>query len=252
MRDCRFLDNETGILTGNDGVAELTLESCEFDGRAQPADGFGHNLYVGAIARFEMRACWSHHANAGHLVKTRARESRLLYNRLTDEPGGRASYEIDCPNGGVLIAVGNLIVQEPTTQNNALVSYGAEGYRWPLNRLVLAHNTLVNRREIGTFVRVYPGNVESTLVNNLFVGAGINDGTGPLDAGGNRHAAPGQFRDPARFDFHLRADSALRGRAVVARDAGVGDAKPSAEYEHPRRLRLLRDPIALSPGAFQS
>jgi len=227
-------------------------------------------------------------------VKTRARESRLLYNRLTDEPGGRASYEIDCPNGGVLIAVGNLIEQQPTTQNNAMLSYGAEGWRWPVNRLVIAHNTFVNRREIGTFVRAYPGQVDVFIANNLFVGKGTSEGIGDIDGGGNLYASPWEFRDATGLDFRLAPESRLRGRAVpvgvhrgsggergAGRNAGsdagsdanadlVRDAVPIAEYEHPRRLKMLpRAPgspkapmpaagakpaprAQLAPGAFQS
>lgn len=251
--DCRFVDNETGLLTGNDGVSELVVERCEFAGRAPGAggSGFSHNLYVGRIARFAMIGCWSHHANAGHLVKTRARESRLLCNRLTDEAGGRASYELDCPNGGVLIAVGNLIVQEPTTGNRTIVSYGAEGYRWPVNRLVLAHNTLVTRAGIATFVRAHPGAGDAFVANNLFVGEGVSEGIGAVDGAGNRYASPREFRDPAGFDFSLRPESALRAGAVPLATAGVPEAIPSAEYLHPRGLRPLVEGSALAPGAVQ-
>lgn len=251
--DCRFVDNETGILTGNDGVSELVVERCEFAGRAlaNGGSGFSHNLYVGRIARFAMIGCWSHHANAGHLVKTRARESRLLCNRLTDEAGGRASYELDCPNGGVLIVVGNLIVQEPTTGNRTLVSYGAEGFRWLVNRLVLAHNTLVTRAGIATFVRAHAGAVDAFVANNLFVGEGVSEGIGAVDGAGNRYASLREFRDPADFDFSLRPDSALRAGAVPLAAAGVPEAIPSAEYLHPRGLRPLAESAVLAPGAFQ-
>lgn len=254
VRDCRFVDNETGILTGNDADAELLVERCEFAGRAltDPGGRFSHNLYVGAIGRFEMRGCWSHHANLGHLVKTRARESHLLCNRLTDEAGGRASYELDCPNGGVLVAVGNLIVQEPTTDNRTIVAYGAEGYRWPANRLVLSHNTLVTRAGIATFVRAHPGaSVDAFVANNLFVGEGVSEGIGAVDGAGNRYASLREFRDPTGFDFSLRDDSALRGRAVALAAVGVPEAIPTAEYAHPLALRRLSGVGVLAPGAFQ-
>ena len=39
---------------------------------------------------------------------------------------------------------GNLIAQSATTDNPAIVSYGAENGRWPVNRLQMSHNTLIN------------------------------------------------------------------------------------------------------------
>ena len=127
VRDSKFLDNQMGLLTNNDPSSELVVERCEFAG---PKDGthWYHNLYVGLIGKVTVTASWSHNARAGHLLKSRARESHILYNRLTDE-AGTASYELEFANGGVARVVGNLIEQTATTQNQAIVSYGAEGYR---------------------------------------------------------------------------------------------------------------------------
>ena len=174
VRDSRFIDNQMGLLTGNDAASELTVERCEFSG---PTDGdhWYHNLYAGTIARLTLIGSWSHKARRGHLVKSRARENHILYNRLTDE-GGNASYELEFPNGGIARAIGNVIEQSPRTDNRTLVSFGAEGYRWPVNRLAMSHNTVVNRALNGTFVRVSPGDasvkVAVQLYNNLWVGPG--------------------------------------------------------------------------------
>lgn len=46
-------------------------------------------------------------------------------------------------NGGLAWVLGNIIGQSPTTDNRDLISYGAEGQRWPENALDPAHNTLV-------------------------------------------------------------------------------------------------------------
>jgi hypothetical protein len=76
-----------------------------------------------------------HHADVGHLLKSRAARSHILYNRLTDETGGRASYELEFPNGGLAYVVGNVIEQAATTENETIISFGAEGYR-PRNELI--------------------------------------------------------------------------------------------------------------------
>ena len=52
--------------------------------------------------------------------------SRVLNNRFDDRPSGEASYEIDFPNGGDNVVVGNLIAQSARTQNTDLLSMGAE------------------------------------------------------------------------------------------------------------------------------
>lgn len=170
VRDARFIDNQMGILTGNDGVSELIVEGSEFSG---PRDGerWYHNLYVGAIDRLTVTDSRFHHARRGHLLKSRARENEVRGNRLADE-GGTASYELEFPNGGIARVVDNLIEQSPHTDNPVIVAFGAEGYRWPENRLAMQGNTVVNRASRGVFVRVWPGPVEVAFDDNRWVGPG--------------------------------------------------------------------------------
>ena len=245
VRDSRFIDNQMSLLTGNDRDSELTVERCEFTG---PSDGprHYHNLYVGSIARLVLTGSWLHSARVGHLVKSRARENHVLYNRIADE-GGNASYELEFPAGGVAWVVGNLIEQSARTENAVIVSFGVEGYAWPENRLAMAHNTVVNRRMLGgTFVRVSPGAGPPLLINNLWVGPG--DFSMPADAveTGNRRASLRWFQDPGRYDYRLRERHAL---APVSAPPSA-NLQPVAEYRHPRGLRRLEAAPNL-PGAFQ-
>ena len=76
-----------------------------------------------------------HHGAFGHLVKSRARENLIVNNRITDENSGKASYELEFPNGGVALVLGNIVQQSAQTENSQLVSFGAEGYRWPQSEL---------------------------------------------------------------------------------------------------------------------
>ena len=134
VRDCLFRDNEDGILTGADPASEILVENCEFDHNGA-GDGYSHNLHIGQVGRFTMRFCWSHRARVGHLVKSRARENFLLYNRLTDEEDGTSSYVIDLPNGGRSFLIGNIIQHGPRAENGVAVSYAAEGAKNPLQEL---------------------------------------------------------------------------------------------------------------------
>ena len=52
---------------------------------------------------------YSYHAKVGHLLKTRAAVNHVLYNRLKDEPDGRANYEMEFAVGGVAYVVGNVM-----------------------------------------------------------------------------------------------------------------------------------------------
>lgn len=250
LKWCRFFGNQMGLLTSNDPAAVLEAVSCEFSDNSAN-DGFSHNLYVGSIARAEISGCYFARAHVGHLLKSRARENRILYNRLTDETG-TASYEIDLPNGGRALVLGNLIVQEASTQNWSIVSFGAEGYKGAQHELAVVHNTLVNRRPgDAMFVRVLPGQATVRVVNNLLVGAGRLDGVLESSPSDNLRVPESVFRAPRQYDFALPEGSNLRERAVMPESSPQWPMRPTAQYEHPMRLRPLTGRSRPSHGAIQ-
>ena len=52
-----------------------------------------------------------------------------------------------------------------------MISFGAEGYRWPRNELFMVNNTLVDDLPRGgDFLRVYPGADRVLVHNNLLLG----------------------------------------------------------------------------------
>lgn len=170
VRNCTFLDNENGILAGNDKASMLDIENSEF-GHNGAGDGYSHNLYVGTMRRLTVTGSYFHHARVGHLLKSRATENRIFDNRLIDGEGGRASYELEFPNGGLAYVVGNTIRQSATTENPVMISFGAEGYTWPRNELHLMGNTLVDdRRPPGVFLRVRPGTDRVETSGNRLIG----------------------------------------------------------------------------------
>ena len=252
VRNCAFVDNENGILTGNEAETRLDIEGSEF-GNNGHGDGYSHNLYVGTIARLTVTASYFHHARVGHLLKSRAAESRILYNRLTDEAGGTASYELEFPSGGIAHVVGNIIEQSALTSNPALVSFGAEGYHWPRNELHLVNNTLIDRRASGgVFVVANPENRRLLAVNNLLVGAGAIETAGVGDYRNNFKARREDFVDPDRYDYRLRAQSRLAGRGSQFDVARIIHIVPVREYQHPRNAGMVNRQTRLQPGAMQS
>lgn len=251
VRNCTFTDNQNGILTGNNTTIELDIVNSEF-GYNGHGDGQSHNLYVGEIARLSVSGSYFHHAKVGHLLKSRAAVNHIVYNRLSDEVGGSASYEMEFAAGGVAYVIGNIIQQGSQTQNPHLISYATEGYKWPKNELYLINNTLVDGRpQGGVFLRVKPGNVTVKALNNLLVGKGTLDSTGTGDYRNNFTVGWEEFELAAREDYRLRRQSKLLGTAVDAGLTGGQALMPDSEYVHPRKVVRLKGP-ARHPGALQS
>jgi hypothetical protein len=249
--DCAFLDNQNGILTANRADIELEIENSEF-GNNGAGDGQSHNLYAGAIAKLSVIGSYFHHANVGHLLKSRALRSDILYNRLTDETGGRASYELEFPSGGLARVIGNVIEQGALTDNSTIISYGAEGYRWPRNELYLVNNTIIDDRpDGGTFLRVKAGADRIKAVNNLLFGKGNLDSAGRGEYRANYHAQAGDFASPPEFDYRLKRRSKLIGKAEDPGSAEGVNLRPTREYIHPRQSRPVA-PLPYNPGAIQS
>ncbi len=144
IRRCAFYDNEMGLLTGNVSDAELNIEDSQFGLAPQHAGSLHHLLYVGRIASVKVTGSRFEQGHIGHLIKSRARHSVISHNHIVDGPGGRASYEIDLPNGGLARIADNRIGQGARTENPALVSFGAEGAAWPHSALILQDNTLIS------------------------------------------------------------------------------------------------------------
>lgn len=250
IRNCRFVDNENGILTAG-GDAELDIENSEF-GRNGAGDGYSHNLYVGALRRLRVTGSYFHHAKVGHLLKSRAAENHILYNRLTDESGGRASYELEFPNGGIAYVIGNIIEQSAISENRTIVSFGAEGYTRPANELYLINNTLIdNRPDSGMFLAVKPGASIVKAFNNLLLGKRpLNTGINGVFVN-NPNIDAGTFVLADRHDYRIRRDSPLQ-RSFMSPGAANGfEFAPTMEYVHPASTRRLLTAPTL-PGARQT
>ncbi|MDB5815122.1 MAG: hypothetical protein JWN23_2239 [Rhodocyclales bacterium] len=255
ISSCRFLDNENGILTAADPDSQLDIEFSEF-GNNGDGSGWSHNLYVGHIGRLRVTGSYFHHARAGHLLKSRAKVNIVTYNRLTDDEGGHASYELEFPNGGLALVLGNIIEQSATTENASIISYGAEGLVGSSNRLVLVHNTIVDHRH-GTplVVRGKPGEVVVQAVNNLLIDSGpLGLPAGALDMGnqvGTLAQLDADYRPLAATLWKIppRSATALNlPQALAQEDA---DLEMSMEYKHPMKVSKVTAKVRIA-GAMQN
>ena len=255
VRNSRFTGNELGILSSANAQAQLIVEQCEFDHNRLDTDqeeNPGHQIYVGRIARFTLRDSYVHHGYIGHLVKSRARANFIYYNRLSDEAGGRASYELEFPDGGIAYVVGNIIQQGPETENATMIAFAAERFYWKRNELYLVNNTLIDdARRFLPLVHVRAGTDVVRATNNIVVA----DGWAGLRLAGvlnsTTRATPADMPLAGTADYRLSPSSPLVGTAI---DPGLAHGvalRPDREYVHPRSSRAVAD-APYSPGALQS
>ena len=233
IRNCYFHDNQDGILTSA-GNSTILIEYSEFDHNGA-GDGYSHNVYIGNIAHLIFRYNYSHRAVVGHLLKSRAAENDIYYNRLSEEAAGTASYDIDLANGGKSFIIGNIIEKGPLAQNSSLVGYQEEGVAAgnPNHELFVINNTMVNDLGHGTFVNVAGSvTVPAVIKNNILRGSGAV--TTQVDATEtNNFSGNAKLVNPASYDYHLQAGSpAINAGAAPGQGAGIS-LTPVYQYLHP-------------------
>lgn len=258
LRHCSFHHNEMGILTNNDAASHVVIEYCHFASNGY-GDGYSHNMYINHVGRFTLRFSYSHDAVIGHNVKSRAHENYILYNRLDQAGGGNTSREIDLPNGGLAVIVGNILDHGPNTDNSNLIGFGMEGFSNPRATIVVANNTFLTARGAGGFVTLPQSGTDTVrVVNNIFAGLAtmLTGNAAVIDTAANlivRDIADAGFRDRAARDYHLLPSS-------PAIDAGVDPGSidgfsllPAHEYRHPTGSRPRADvpPVDLGAHAYQ-
>ena len=250
VRHCLFFRNEAGVLTGNEPNITVTIENSEFAYNGHPS-GLSHGIYAGSINTLKMTGNYLHHANTGHLIKSRARNNFILYNRITDESGW-ASYEVNLPNGGNALIMGNIIQQGRETENSTLISYGEEGYTDKKNTLKLIHNTMINDHPFGgTFLKIAAGTVETISTNNLYIGQGKSLPRENLTTMNDIYATWDIFELPQRHNYALNAKG-LDLAQIRTPDTAADLLKltPDQQYTHPLRTARLAGKATHS-GALQ-
>ena len=146
VRECSFVENENGILTGP-GDQIVTVERCRFF-RNGAGDGYSHNLYIGGVRMLVFRDSVSDHAVKGHDLKSRARETVIVNSVFDDGDDGEASYLVNCPNGGKVRMTGCRLVQSPKASNGVMVAIGEEG-AYDETEFWSERNSFENRRRDG-------------------------------------------------------------------------------------------------------
>jgi hypothetical protein len=211
LRNVFFHDNENGLLTGANTNSDVLIEYSEF-GHNGRGDGQSHNLYVGHVKSLTFRYSYSHDANVGHNLKSRANTNTIVYSRFSSlAPGqtgstaaGQPSYEINLPNAGTAYIIGNVIQQPAVSKNTGMVTFGEEGASNPTQDLYVINNTFLNDNpDKGTFLFI-SGNVTkpALIQNNIFSGTGTLSSQASAVQKTNFRSVAAGFVNRAVYDLH--------------------------------------------------
>jgi spore coat protein U-like protein len=242
LRNSFIHDNQNGILANANANSDVLIENTEF-GHNGAGDGQSHNLYIGHVKSLTFRYNFSHDANVGHNLKSRADTNLIAYNRFSSlNPGetgstaaGKPSYEIDLPNAGTSYIIGNVIQQPASNSNSAMLAYGEEGAVNAGSDLYVINNTFLNDMGSGGTFMFVSGKVPTPAVaqNNIYAGVGtFSTQASTIDKTNYRSASP-SFANRAAYDLHPV------GSALVidaGSDPGVSakgvSLKAVAQYKH--------------------
>ncbi len=187
VRNSVFIDNQEGILTGEDPGETITVTNSKFENNGNPDPRyFQHALYVNRAGRLTVSGNLFCGQLIGHAIKSRALVTRIENNQIYDGQGyaavgcraGSSSFAIDIPEGGVTTISGNRIFQGPATQNNKLVAYGEEGLPFGNNSMLVSNNVFTNSAPNATGI-YDPKCIPIQLTNNTFQGVAT-----PVDPSG--------------------------------------------------------------------
>ena len=241
MRDSFLHDNENGILSGVNTASTIILENNEF-GHNGRGDGYTHNVYIGKAGKLIFRYNFSHDANVGHNLKSRALYNTIAYNRFSSlrdgEVGstaaGKPSYEINLPNGGTSFIIGNVIMQPASANNPAMISYGEEGTTNRATDLYVINNTFLNDDSVrGTFVTVRNADTPAKLINNIFSGFGTVTTQTKAVKTTNYQALSVGFVNRAAYDLRPLATPLIVDAGSVPPDGrGNVSLNAAASYKH--------------------
>lgn len=251
VRNCSFHDNENGILTSNQGSnGELIIQQSEFNHNGLGSAGYTHNIYVGRIGEFVFEASYSHHAEHGHNVKTRAQRNYILYSRIMDEEQGNASYQIDIPNGGLSYIIGCLLHQGNNAENSHMISYAAEGATNDFQEIYVINNSMVNDRPNGKGIR-FAGTPKAVITNNIFDGFSQtvvgNVTLGPS----NLETDMSGFVDRQGFDYTLSAGSPAIDAGTSPGSGNGFSLNPDKMYVHPHSSTERKVTNVIDIGAYE-
>ncbi len=146
-----FEKNQNGILCSSSSTIKVNIVNSKFLGNGA-GDGRSHGIYINDVALLSVVGSLFLDTKVGHHIKSRARRTEVR-NTVLDDGVGDSSYSIDFSNAGVGIVEGNTIIQTGKSGiNKTMISYGAEGVKYPENSLLVKGNTFIDKQTSGVGV----------------------------------------------------------------------------------------------------
>jgi hypothetical protein len=253
LRGSYIHDNEDGILSNPNTSSDILIETTEFSHNGN-GDGQSHNLYIGNNRSLTFRYNYSHDANVGHNLKSRALTNTIAYNRFSSSGLGQPSYEIDLPNAGTSYVIGNVIEQPSANQNPNIVAYGEEGATNPAQDLYVVNNTFLNDYGSGgTFVMVGSGVTKPVLIqNNIFAGVGSVTNQGAAVLKTNYASAAPAFVNRALYDLHPTSALMIDAGSAPGNSATGLSLAPLGQYQDTASGVTRPVSGALDIGAYEA
>jgi hypothetical protein len=243
----------TGAGTGTQVIEHTELANNGLGSGCTDGNGCTHNAYVGAYAHLIFQFNYSHTlgSDGGHLLKSRAVQTDVLYNRMTGETGDD-SYELEITQGGTGGVVGNVFEKGPSSQNTGASLFfcdPSDGCAAGTNVLYVANNTFVNDNAASIdFLRFGGTGTLGSAHDNVFAGTGTPSSYGSLSAD-NLSGVDPQFVSPSTYDYHLQSTSPAIGKGVAEGSAGSFPLTPAWEYVDPESA--VPRAAASDLGAFE-
>lgn len=223
-----FLNNQDGILTAPNGQSTIIVKNSTFDGNGSNAGAHGaaHAIYAGTAALLAVENSIFTNTQQGHSIKSRAKNTVIKNNSISDGLTGTSSYLIDIPNGGAATITGNTLEKGPNSANSSYaITMGEEGATNPAGPILIANNTFVNNDKAGVvFAHNETGNADFTVSGNTLSGLKTTILTGkgtvidPILSSGSTTrpaSAPLVLAPPLGCDFNTdgKADVVLQNKS---------------------------------------
>lgn len=175
-----FQGNQEGILTGGSrGQERIIINNTKFrsNGNASKNTGQEHGVYVNDAASVSINnSVFCGQVGQGHNIKSRSAATTITNTQSYEgivgggcTTTGNASRGVDISNGGVLVMNNVDLFQGPGSPNSAIMEFGAEGLRYPVNRATLT-GVDFSSTSGGTGIQWFGGANPCTLINVTFTG----------------------------------------------------------------------------------
>jgi hypothetical protein len=140
-----FINNQDGILTAPGADWVLNVSDSLFERNGTCKGYCAHGIYASTIGLLRVRNSVFQATKEAHHIKSRALRTEITGCTIEDGPTGTASYLIEVPNGGALVARNNTLEKGPhATNTSAAIVIGSEGVSQPTPEIVVDDNDFTN------------------------------------------------------------------------------------------------------------